>query len=117
MVASRHRLQTRSKRNLTDKRRQGLFAELLEGKSKRRKKHFAALRAKEKRIKPPTKAQKKSIMSTYLKHMGGYKHSQLKNKSFDEIQKLFDKEMTREEEMEKAYGDVQDDEVAFDAIL
>ncbi|GJY30811.1 hypothetical protein Tco_0414306 [Tanacetum coccineum] len=34
-------------------------------------------------------------MSTYLKHMGGYKHSQLKNKSFDEIQKLFDKEMTR----------------------
>ncbi|GKA61926.1 hypothetical protein Tco_0761445 [Tanacetum coccineum] len=27
--------------------------------------------------------------------MGGYKHSQLKNKSFEEIQKLFDKEMTR----------------------
>ncbi|GJS32933.1 hypothetical protein Tco_0531315 [Tanacetum coccineum] len=27
--------------------------------------------------------------------MGGYKHNQLKNKSFDEIQKLFDKEMTR----------------------
>ncbi|GKA11200.1 hypothetical protein Tco_0690633 [Tanacetum coccineum] len=34
-------------------------------------------------------------MSTYLKHMGGYKHSQLKNKLFEEIQKLFDKEMTR----------------------
>ncbi|GJZ68364.1 hypothetical protein Tco_0631604 [Tanacetum coccineum] len=34
-------------------------------------------------------------MSTYLKHMGGDKHSQLKNKSFDEIQKLFDKEITR----------------------
>ncbi|GJW03056.1 hypothetical protein Tco_1561912 [Tanacetum coccineum] len=54
-----------------------------------------ALRAKEKRNKPPTKAQKKSTMSTYLKHIGGYKHSQLKNKSFDETQKLFDKEMTR----------------------
>ncbi|GJT92973.1 hypothetical protein Tco_1081818 [Tanacetum coccineum] len=27
--------------------------------------------------------------------MGGYKHSQLKNKSFEEIQKLFDKKITR----------------------
>ncbi|GJV07020.1 hypothetical protein Tco_1344676 [Tanacetum coccineum] len=54
-----------------------------------------ALRAKEKRNKPPTKAQNKSTMSTYLKHMGGYKQSQLKNKSFEKIQKLFDKEMTR----------------------
>ncbi|GJV14579.1 hypothetical protein Tco_1359902 [Tanacetum coccineum] len=34
-------------------------------------------------------------MSTYLKHMGGYKHKQLMGKSFDEIQKLFDKEMKR----------------------
>ncbi|GJU92315.1 hypothetical protein Tco_1304738 [Tanacetum coccineum] len=34
-------------------------------------------------------------MSTYLKHMAGYKQSQLKNKSFAEIQKLFDKAMTR----------------------
>ncbi|GJV18502.1 putative ribonuclease H-like domain-containing protein [Tanacetum coccineum] len=54
-----------------------------------------ALRAQEKRNKPPTKAQKKSTMSTYLKHMAGYKQSQLKNKSFAEIQKLFDKAMTR----------------------
>ncbi|GKE46359.1 hypothetical protein Tco_1477617 [Tanacetum coccineum] len=34
-------------------------------------------------------------MSTYLKHMASYKQSQLKNKSFAEIQKLFDKAMTR----------------------
>ncbi|GJZ45005.1 hypothetical protein Tco_0592601 [Tanacetum coccineum] len=34
-------------------------------------------------------------MSTYLKHMGGYKHKQLMGKSYDEIQKLFDKEMKR----------------------
>ncbi|GJV12701.1 hypothetical protein Tco_1354242 [Tanacetum coccineum] len=85
------RLQTREQEELTDEEKARLFVDLLE----KRKKHFAALRAKEKRNKPPTKAQKKSTMSTYLKHMGGYKHSQLKNKSFDEIQKLFDKEMTR----------------------
>ncbi|GJX51762.1 hypothetical protein Tco_0278607 [Tanacetum coccineum] len=34
-------------------------------------------------------------MSTYLKNMAGYKHNQIKNKSFDDIQKLFDKSMKR----------------------
>ncbi|GJT14201.1 hypothetical protein Tco_1259712 [Tanacetum coccineum] len=34
-------------------------------------------------------------MSTYLKSMAGYKQSQLKNKSFADIQKLFDKAITR----------------------
>ncbi|GJZ39711.1 hypothetical protein Tco_0586274 [Tanacetum coccineum] len=61
----------------------------------KRRKHFAALRAQEKRNRPPTKAQKRSQMSTYLKHMGGYKHKQLMGKSYDGIQKLFDKEMKR----------------------
>ncbi|GJW99046.1 hypothetical protein Tco_0180854 [Tanacetum coccineum] len=36
----------------------------------KRRKHFAALRAQEKRNIPPTKAQKRTQMSTYLKHMG-----------------------------------------------
>ncbi|GJS65397.1 hypothetical protein Tco_0679961 [Tanacetum coccineum] len=35
-------------------------------------------------------------MSTYLKNIGGYKHNQLKSKSYEEIQKLFDNEMRRE---------------------
>nr|GEV17604.1 hypothetical protein [Tanacetum cinerariifolium] len=61
----------------------------------KRKKHFVALRAQEKRNKPPTKTQMKSQMSTYLKHMGGYKQSHLKGRSFDEIKKLFDREMTK----------------------
>ncbi|GJV48486.1 reverse transcriptase domain-containing protein [Tanacetum coccineum] len=85
------RLQAREQEELTDEEKARLFVELLE----KRKKHFAALRAQEKRNKPPTKAQKKSTMSTYLKNMAGYKQSQLKNKSFAEIQKLFDKAMTR----------------------
>ncbi|GJU97599.1 hypothetical protein Tco_1326870 [Tanacetum coccineum] len=61
----------------------------------KRKKHFAKLRAKKIRRKPPTKAQKRNQMSTYLRNMAGYKHTQLKNKSFEEIQMLFDKEMKR----------------------
>ncbi|GKF21150.1 hypothetical protein Tco_0069788 [Tanacetum coccineum] len=34
-------------------------------------------------------------MSTYLKNMARYKHNQLKNKSYDEIQEMFDKEIKR----------------------
>ncbi|GJX93063.1 hypothetical protein Tco_0347649 [Tanacetum coccineum] len=43
-------------------------------------------------------AQKRTQMCTYLKHMGIYKHKQLMGKSYDEIQKLFDKEMKRQKE-------------------
>ncbi|GJT79746.1 hypothetical protein Tco_1054088 [Tanacetum coccineum] len=35
----------------------------------KRRKHFAAFRAQEKRNRPPTKAQKRTQMSTYLKHI------------------------------------------------
>nr|GEU69079.1 hypothetical protein [Tanacetum cinerariifolium] len=68
-----------------------LLVELIE----KRKKHFAALRAQEKRSKPPTKTQMKSQMSTYLRHIGGYKKSYLMGRSFDEIKELFDREMRK----------------------
>ncbi|GJY00420.1 hypothetical protein Tco_0357438 [Tanacetum coccineum] len=82
-------------------------------------------------------------MSTYFKNMVGYKHNQLKSKSYDEIQEMFDKEMKRvntfvdmdtelvkgnehveakgdddqeEAKMKKHMEIVQDDEVAIDAI-
>ncbi|GKA55075.1 hypothetical protein Tco_0754024 [Tanacetum coccineum] len=82
-------LQAEEQEELTIEEKSKLFVQLLEA----RKKHFAALIAKEKRNKPPTKAQKRNKISTYLKNMAGYKHNQLKNKSFDDIQKLFNKEM------------------------
>nr|GEU42029.1 hypothetical protein [Tanacetum cinerariifolium] len=72
-------------------KRQRLLVELI----MKRKKHFASLRAQEKRNKPPTKTQMKIQMSTYLKHMGGYKQSYLKGMSFDEIKKLFDRDMRK----------------------
>ncbi|GKD97135.1 hypothetical protein Tco_1381032 [Tanacetum coccineum] len=56
-----------------------------------RKRFFAAQRATEQRSKQPTKTQMRNRMCTYLKNMGGYKHNQLKGKSYEEIQKLFDK--------------------------
>ncbi|GJZ95277.1 hypothetical protein Tco_0667480, partial [Tanacetum coccineum] len=63
--------------------------------AQRLRKHFAAKRAKEKRNKPPTQAQQRKIMCTYLKNMEGKKPKDLKNKSFDSIQKMFDKAFKR----------------------
>ncbi|GJZ28846.1 hypothetical protein Tco_0573493 [Tanacetum coccineum] len=78
------RLQLKEREELTDEEKAKLFMELME----KRRKHFAALRAQEKRNRPPTKAQKRTQMSTYLKHMGGYTYKQLKGKSFDEISEV-----------------------------
>ncbi|GKA63104.1 hypothetical protein Tco_0762710 [Tanacetum coccineum] len=58
-----------------------------------RKKFFAAQRAKAIRNKPPTKTQRRNQMIQYLKNMAGYSQSKLKDKSFDEVQKLFEKHM------------------------
>ncbi|GJX88701.1 hypothetical protein Tco_0340715 [Tanacetum coccineum] len=85
------RLQSKERKELTDEEKGKLFMELKE----KRRKHFTTLRAQEKRNKPLTKAQKRTQMSTYLKHMGGYTYKQLNGKSFDEIHKLFDNEMKR----------------------
>ncbi|GJX66748.1 hypothetical protein Tco_0301091 [Tanacetum coccineum] len=52
--------------------------------------------AEEKRNKPPTQAQQRKIMCTYLKNMEGKKLKDLKNKYFDFIQKMFDKSFKRE---------------------
>ncbi|GJY18382.1 hypothetical protein Tco_0389873 [Tanacetum coccineum] len=57
-----------------------------------RKRFFAAQRDEQIRNKPPTRAQLRNKMVTYLKHMGKYTHNQLKSKSFEEIQKLYEKE-------------------------
>nr|GEX18245.1 putative reverse transcriptase domain-containing protein [Tanacetum cinerariifolium] len=61
----------------------------------KRRKFFTAKRAKEKRNKPSTQAQQRKIMFTYLKNMEGKKLIDLKNKSFDSIQKMCDRAFKR----------------------
>ncbi|GJV58335.1 hypothetical protein Tco_1459340 [Tanacetum coccineum] len=85
------RLQIEEQGEITIEERSRLFVELMN----KRKKHFAMLKAEEKRRKSPTKAQKRNLISTYLKNMGGYKLNQLKSKSYEEMQKMFDNEMRR----------------------
>ncbi|GJX54987.1 hypothetical protein Tco_0284884 [Tanacetum coccineum] len=83
------RLQAEEQGELTIEEKSRLFVELMN----KRKKHFTRLRAEEQRRKPPTKAQNRNTMSTYLKNMVRYKHNQLKTKCFEDIHMLFDKEM------------------------
>nr|GEY53465.1 hypothetical protein [Tanacetum cinerariifolium] len=59
------RLQAEEQQELTDKEKATLFMQFLE----KSRKFFAAKKAKEKRNKPPTQAQKTKIMYTYLKNM------------------------------------------------
>ncbi|GJR20601.1 putative ribonuclease H-like domain-containing protein [Tanacetum coccineum] len=85
------RLQQVEQEELTIEKKSKLFQQLLE----KRRKFFAAKRAKENRNRPPTKAQQRSIMCTYLKNMDGWKPKDLKTKSFANVQELFDKAMKR----------------------
>ncbi|GJX09910.1 hypothetical protein Tco_0199769 [Tanacetum coccineum] len=57
-----------------------------------RKRFFAVQRAEQIRNKPPTKIQLRNKTITYLKNMGRFTYNQLKNKRFEEIQKLYEKE-------------------------
>ncbi|GKD15876.1 hypothetical protein Tco_1205034 [Tanacetum coccineum] len=58
----------------------------------RRKKQLAVERAEAIRNKPPTRAQVRNRMITYLKHMGKYTHQQLKHNTLEDLQKLYQKE-------------------------
>nr|GEV56513.1 hypothetical protein [Tanacetum cinerariifolium] len=76
---------------LTDVENARLFMKFLKNK----RKFFAAKRNEEKRNRPPTKDQQRSIMSTYLKNIDAWKPRDLKKKSFAQIKELLDKAMER----------------------
>ncbi|GJV98341.1 hypothetical protein Tco_1553593 [Tanacetum coccineum] len=56
------------------------------------RKFRATQRSAEIRSRPPTKSQLRNSMMTYLRHMGGFKHYQLKLKTFEEIQGLYERQ-------------------------
>ncbi|GJZ15392.1 hypothetical protein Tco_0551069 [Tanacetum coccineum] len=121
-------MQAQEQDEFTYEEKARLFVQFLE----QRRKHFAAKRAKEKRNRPPTRAQQRSIMCTYLKNMEGWKPKSLKNKSFANTQELFDKvmkwvntfvdyktelveESSKKEEAEIAHESNDGDDVTIDA--
>ncbi|GKD62703.1 hypothetical protein Tco_1300212 [Tanacetum coccineum] len=114
------KLQAQEQEELYDAEKATLFQQLLE----KRRKHFAAKRAKEERNKPPTKAQQRQIKCTYLKNMEGYKLKDLNSKGVGEelIQESSkkkkvddDKETTKIKQCMEIIPD--EEEVTIDAIL
>ncbi|GJS58523.1 hypothetical protein Tco_0653307, partial [Tanacetum coccineum] len=118
------RLQSKERDELTDKEKAKLFMELME----KRRKHFAALRAQEKRNRHPTKAQKRTQMSTYLKHMekkeegreetakGSKKKRLGRKRAVKEQQEESSKKQKVEEEKESEEIE-EDDEVELNKLL
>ncbi|GJT51815.1 putative ribonuclease H-like domain-containing protein [Tanacetum coccineum] len=62
------------------------------------------------RNKPPSRNQLRNQMMTYLKHVGGKKHSDPKTKGFEEIKVLYDK-IKRSDDSFIAIGSVEDEKV------
>ncbi|GJS68216.1 putative ribonuclease H-like domain-containing protein [Tanacetum coccineum] len=82
------KLQQEDREQYTIEERAKFLAETIEAQ----RKFKADQRAAEIRSRPPTKTKLRNLMMTYLKNMGGYKHSQLKGKTYEEIQGLYERE-------------------------
>nr|GFD29307.1 hypothetical protein [Tanacetum cinerariifolium] len=102
------RLQAEKQGQLSIEERSKLFVQLMN----ERKKHFARLRAKEKRRKPPTKAQNRNQMCTCLKNMAEMK---MYMKINEKVEAEVDNDQ-EEAEMRMYMKIVSDAEVAIDAI-
>ncbi|GJR38671.1 hypothetical protein Tco_1214355 [Tanacetum coccineum] len=78
-------LQKEERKKFTIKQR----AKFLHDTIAAQRKFLAQQRSKAIRNKPPTRNQLRNQMMTYLKHVGRKKHSDLKTKTFEEIQVLY----------------------------
>ncbi|GKE40923.1 hypothetical protein Tco_1464328 [Tanacetum coccineum] len=83
-------------------------AKLLHDTIATQRRFLAQQRAAEIRSRPPTRTQLRNQMMTYLKHVGGKKHSDLKTKNFEEIQILYEK-VNRSDENFIAIGSAEDE--------
>ncbi|GJV63162.1 hypothetical protein Tco_1473990 [Tanacetum coccineum] len=106
------KLQQEEREEYTIEERAKFLAETIAAQRKFR----AAQRSVEIRSRPPTKSQLRNLMMTYLKNMGGYKHSQLKTKTFKEIQGMYERQKKIVDDFKHIDSDdaVKDSEKAAD---
>ncbi|GJU35606.1 hypothetical protein Tco_1183960 [Tanacetum coccineum] len=88
-------------------------AKLLHDTIAAQRRFLAQQRAAEIRSRPPIKTQLRNQIMTYLKHVGGKKHSDLKTKNFEEIQVLYEK-VKRSDENFIAIGSAEDERIIKD---
>ncbi|GJT49526.1 gag-pol polyprotein [Tanacetum coccineum] len=99
------RLQAQEQKELTDEEKARLFVQLLE----QRRKHFAAKRVEEKRNRPPTRAQQRSIITELVKEREELEHESSKKQKVEE-----DKESEELNQYLEIVSDDRDD-VTIDA--
>ncbi|GKA53536.1 hypothetical protein Tco_0746851 [Tanacetum coccineum] len=85
-------------------------AKLLHDTIAAQRKFLTQQRAIEIISRPPTRTQLRNQMMTYLKHVGGKKHSDLKTKNFEDIQVLYEK-VKRSDENFVAIGSTEDERI------
>ncbi|GJZ93772.1 putative ribonuclease H-like domain-containing protein, partial [Tanacetum coccineum] len=85
-------------------------AKLLHDTIAAQRRFLAQQRSEAIRNKPPLRNQLRNQMMTYLKHVCGKKHSDLKTKSFEEIKDLYDK-IKRSDDSFIAIGSAEDEKV------
>ncbi|GJU42776.1 hypothetical protein Tco_1195733 [Tanacetum coccineum] len=103
------RLQEEEREKFTIEKR----AKLLHDTIAAQRKFLTQQRAAEIRSRPPTRTQLRNQMMTYLNHIGGKKHSDLKTKNFKEIQVLYEK-VKRSDENFIAIGSAEDERLIKD---
>ncbi|GJX99751.1 hypothetical protein Tco_0356770 [Tanacetum coccineum] len=74
------------------------------------RKFLAQQRSEAIRNRPPTKNQLRNQMMTFLKHVGNFKHSELKSKKFEDIQAMYEK-IKRSDEDFITIGSVADEKL------
>ncbi|GJV05574.1 hypothetical protein Tco_1343230 [Tanacetum coccineum] len=88
-------------------------AKLLHDTIAAQRRFLAQQRSEVIRNRLPSRTQLRNQMMTYLKHVGGKKHSDLKTKIFEEIQVLYEK-VKRSDENFIAIGSVEDERLIKD---
>ncbi|GJY73381.1 hypothetical protein Tco_0477812 [Tanacetum coccineum] len=103
-------MQAEEQEKLSIEEKSKLFVQLLE----ERKKHFAAIRAKEKRNKPPTKTQKRNTIETRAKESSKRAGEELEQESIKKQKLDEDKETAELQRLIEVVPDKE--EVAIDVI-
>nr|GEV61772.1 putative ribonuclease H-like domain-containing protein [Tanacetum cinerariifolium] len=95
------KLQQEKRKEYTIKERAKFLAETIAAQRRFR----AAQRSAEIKSGPLTKSQLRNLMMTYLKNMGSYKHFQLKEKTFVEIQGLYERQKKMIDDFKPMHSD------------
>ncbi|GJX28700.1 hypothetical protein Tco_0236779 [Tanacetum coccineum] len=104
------RLQAQEQEELSDAEKATLFVQLLE----KRRKHFAAKRAEEKRNKPPTQAQQRKIITDLVEGSSKRAGTELEQESIKKQKVDEDKETAELQSLIKVIPD--EEEVAIDDV-